>query len=234
MSTTQFPGLLDEVNAATVSLRKSRDEVPPDVAALVDSLDMALHAEAPLNLAVDPYFASALYAGALRSMKALRHDNVSAQRRDLRVALEQVRHALRDIVGSHWVSDDVPIHEVLEHLVGMLRLPQSDVAHLLGISTRQLQRTLGCGMKTAWFLGHRIRHAMAPGSVGPLGGAGKTVEADEAELSPSRKTKRAAGHRRGDNARVLSLVERDGAIRSMSLDHRMVGPYAQTATNIAI
>ena len=75
---------------------------------------------------------------------------------------------------------------------------------------------------------------MAPGSVGPLGGAGKTVEADEAELSPSRKTKRAAGHRRGDNARVLSLVERDGAIRSMSLDHRMVGPYAQTATNIAI
>ena len=30
-----------------------------------------------------------------------------------------------------------------------------------GISTRQLQRTLGVGMKTAWFLGHRIRHAMA-------------------------------------------------------------------------
>jgi hypothetical protein len=142
MLTTQFPVLLDEVNAATVSLRRSRAEVPPDVAALVDSLDVALHAEAPLNLPADPYFASALYAGALRSMKALRHDNVSAQRRDLRVALEQVRHALRDIVGSHWVSDDVPIHEVLEHLVEMLRLPQSDVAHLLGISTRQLQRWL--------------------------------------------------------------------------------------------
>src|ERR1700687_1314011 len=30
-----------------------------------------------------------------------------------------------------------------------------------GISPRQLQRTLGCGMKTAWHLGHRIRHAMA-------------------------------------------------------------------------
>ena len=57
-------------------------------------------------------------------------------------ALGEVRHALRDIVGSHWVSDDVPIHEVLEHLVEMLRLPQSDVAHLLGISTRQLQRWL--------------------------------------------------------------------------------------------
>src|ERR1700687_2995490 len=29
-----------------------------------------------------------------------------------------------------------------------------------GISTRQLQRTLGGSMKTAWFLGHRIRMMM--------------------------------------------------------------------------
>src|ERR1700680_1358322 len=29
-----------------------------------------------------------------------------------------------------------------------------------GISTRQLQRMLGCGMKTAWFLSHRIRETM--------------------------------------------------------------------------
>ena len=29
-----------------------------------------------------------------------------------------------------------------------------------GISTRQLQRTFGGSMKTAWFLGHRIREAM--------------------------------------------------------------------------
>jgi transposase-like protein len=89
-----------------------------------------------------------------------------------------------------------------------------------GISTRQLQRTLGCGMKTAWFLGHRIRHAMDPGSVGPLGGAGKTVVADETELAPSRKTKRPVGHRRRDNAVVMSLVERGGDIRSQMLDHR--------------
>ena len=29
-----------------------------------------------------------------------------------------------------------------------------------GISTRQLQRTFRCSMKTAWFLGHRIREIM--------------------------------------------------------------------------
>lgn len=91
-----------------------------------------------------------------------------------------------------------------------------------GISTRQLQRTLGCGMKTAWHLGHRIRLAMAPASsVGPLGGAGKTVEADETFLTNSRKTKRPAGRKRPHTA-VLSLVERGGDIRSMTLDHRGV------------
>ncbi|MGH6969664.1 MAG: transposase, partial [Stellaceae bacterium] len=29
-----------------------------------------------------------------------------------------------------------------------------------GISTRQIQRTFGCSMKTAWFLTHRIRETM--------------------------------------------------------------------------
>lgn len=91
-----------------------------------------------------------------------------------------------------------------------------------GISTRQLQRTLGCGMKTAWHLGHRIRLAMAPdGSAGPLGGAGKAVEADETELARSRKTKKPANFRRKThNPVVMSLVERGGDVRSVTLDHK--------------
>ena len=91
-----------------------------------------------------------------------------------------------------------------------------------GISTRQLQRMLGCGMKTAWHLGHRIHLAMAPlPSAGPLGGAGKVVEADETELARSRKTKRPANFRRKThNPIVVSLVERGGDIRSTMLDHR--------------
>jgi transposase-like protein len=89
-----------------------------------------------------------------------------------------------------------------------------------GFSTRQLQRTLGCGMKTAWHLGHRIRLAMAPGATAVLGGAGKTVEADETELARSRKTKRPEGFRRKThNPIVVSLVERGGDIRSQTLDH---------------
>lgn len=93
-----------------------------------------------------------------------------------------------------------------------------------GISTRQLQRMLGGSMKTAWFMGHRIRHAMAPGSTSPLGGLGKTVEADETYLSKSPKTRKPVGLPL--NAKpapmVFSLVERGGNIRSMYLDHRNV------------
>lgn len=92
-----------------------------------------------------------------------------------------------------------------------------------GISTRQLQRLLGCGMKTAWHLGHRIRHAMTPDNPDQLGGLGKTVEADETELAKSRKTKRPADFRRKiHNPVVVSLVERGGDIRSTFLDHRSV------------
>src|SRR5689334_14846673 len=106
------------------------------------------------------------------------------------------------------------------------------VIHLMccskkGIATRQIQRMLNCSMKTAWFLGHRIRLAMAPGgNADLLGGGGKTVEADETELARSRKTKRPVGfRRRTHNPKVLSLVERGGDIRSVTLDHRGVGKH---------
>jgi transposase-like protein len=91
-----------------------------------------------------------------------------------------------------------------------------------GIATRQIQRMLNCSMKTAWFLGHRIRLAMDPGTATPIGGAGKTVEADDMEMGRSKKTRPRPEGRKG-NVKVLSLVERGGPIRSMVIDHRGTG-----------
>ena len=82
-------------------------------------------------------------------------------------------------------------------------------------------------MKTAWFLGHRIRTMRPLRNAGPLGGSGMTVEADETELAKSRKTKRPEGHRRRPQSRVLSLVERGGNVRSMWVDHRMINPLVR-------
>ena len=96
-----------------------------------------------------------------------------------------------------------------------------------GFSTRQLQRTLGVGLKTAWFLGHRIRMAMDPGAAGetgPLGGVGKIVEADETYLGRSPKTRKPAGYtaRKRNALTVFALVERGGEQRSMLVDDRNV------------
>ncbi|HEY1503738.1 MAG TPA: IS1595 family transposase [Stellaceae bacterium] len=96
------------------------------------------------------------------------------------------------------------------------------VIHLMcaskkGISTRQIQRLLNCSMKTAWHLTHRIRFAMeVDPSAGPIGGAGKIVEADEAFLSKSPRTKKRPGYQH--KIAILSLVERGGKIRSEVLD----------------
>ena len=84
-----------------------------------------------------------------------------------------------------------------------------------GISTRQLQRMLGCGMKTAWHLTHRIREIMKPQS-GPIGGECKTIEGDVTYVGrkPFTKVKKGgAGHMNP----VLALVERDGGVRSTHL-----------------
>jgi transposase-like protein len=91
-----------------------------------------------------------------------------------------------------------------------------------GISTRQLQRMLSCGMKTAWHLGHRIRHAMDPGAAGPMGGSGKTVEADETAITNSQKTRRREPGRKRPKMEVFSLVERGGDIRSLLIDEKNV------------
>ena len=96
--------------------------------------------------------------------------------------------------------------------------------HLLGsskkgISSHQLHRTLGVTYKTAWFMTHRIRLAMASGgfSAPPLGGKGKTVEADETvigRLQGAPKSTSKMGGRSGFRNVALTLVERGGSARS--------------------
>jgi transposase-like protein len=72
-------------------------------------------------------------------------------------------------------------------------------------------------LKTAWFMGHRIREAMRDGSLAPMGGGGGIVEADETFIGrePGKPKKRAYHHK----MKVLSLVDREtGKARSMVVD----------------
>lgn len=89
-----------------------------------------------------------------------------------------------------------------------------------GISSNQIHRTLGVTLKTAWFIGHRIREAMRTGSLAapePMGGEGKIVEADETFIGKKKgEHRRAGGYAHKQVA--LSLVERGGEVRSFVID----------------
>lgn len=82
-----------------------------------------------------------------------------------------------------------------------------------GVSSYEIARDLGVTQKSAWFMAHRIRHAMQNGSFSKLGGPGGAVEMDEAFVGGKMKNmhgKRRAELRRVKNecvqARPLSLA----------------------------
>lgn len=77
-----------------------------------------------------------------------------------------------------------------------------------GVSANQLHRTLGVTLKTAWFLAHRLREAMAEGVLNPFGSGGGAVEADETYIGRWRRKgekERASAHK----MKVLTLIDRD-------------------------
>jgi len=89
-----------------------------------------------------------------------------------------------------------------------------------GISAHQIHRMLRVSYKSAWFMCHRIRYAMArPPLVDKLGGI---IEADETFIGGKPragqvKTRQDANKWRDKKARVAALVERDGDVRSFHL-----------------
>lgn len=129
-----------------------------------------------------------------------------------------VRHGLKKCghcrkqftVRQHTVfeSTHLPLHQWLQAF------------HLLcsskkGISSHQLMRILGVRYPTAWFLSHRIREAMRSGALAPMGGpqGSGVVEADETYIGRKKgvRKQRGTGHKHA----VLSLVERQGEVRSV-------------------
>jgi transposase-like protein len=85
-----------------------------------------------------------------------------------------------------------------------------------GISSHQLMRTLDVTYKTAWFMTHRIREAMASGSLPPMGGPGETVEIDETFIGKKagQPVRRGFAHKHA----VMTLVQRGGSARSFHVD----------------
>ena len=80
-----------------------------------------------------------------------------------------------------------------------------------GFSAHELHRDLDITYKSAWFMAHRIREAMA-GDNSPLGGPDMVVEADETYVGG--KARNRATRKPAPKKAVVALVERDGMARS--------------------
>jgi transposase-like protein len=81
------------------------------------------------------------------------------------------------------------------------------------MSAMQLQRHLGIGSyRTAWYMAHRIRKAMAETNGSPLSG---TVEVDETYIGGAYNKRRKRG--RYEKQGVVGLIERGGRVRAMKI-----------------
>jgi transposase-like protein len=113
-------------------------------------------------------------------------------------------------VGTVFEQSHIPLHKWFQATFLMCSSKK-------GISSHQLSRTLEITVKSAWFMSHRLREAMAVLHIEPMGGAGKAVEADETFIGQKRpKAKGARGY--AHKHAVVSLVERGGKVRSQHVN----------------
>jgi uncharacterized protein (DUF2384 family) len=116
-------------------------ETPPSVIGLVEDVTDAIAAGDDHELAnVNPWLWIAIQRAALRAQSALRaHD--PARRRQLRLALEQMRFLVARIADRQPVGEDRPAGEIVRWLEEKLpSISQQRKAELLGIGLRTYQR----------------------------------------------------------------------------------------------
>ena len=118
-------------------------------------------------------------------------------------------------IGTIFESSHVKMHLWLQaiHMIASSKK---------GVSANQLHRTLGVTLKTAWFMGHRIREAMRIDSPFVFGQGGGTVEVDETFIGHTfKKPKNHRGY--AHKHKVLALVDREtGHARSVVIDDLLV------------
>jgi transposase-like protein len=109
------------------------------------------------------------------------------------------------MMGTIFERSHVPLHKWVQAFYLLCSSKK-------GISSHQLHRILGVSYKAAWFMSHRIREAMRDGMLGPLGGFGHAVEADETFIGQKEGVPVPHGGYSHKHI-VMGLVERGGKAR---------------------
>jgi len=93
-----------------------------------------------------------------------------------------------------------------------------------GVSSYEVHRAIGVTQKTAWFMDHRIRHALTMGTINKLSGQ---IEADETfiggksrNMHADRRAKKITGTGGKDKTAVMGILERGGKIVTKVVPNR--------------
>jgi hypothetical protein len=137
---------LDAVETAA-AVRRTNDElaehrtIPPRVAAAVGRLtDRILAGDIDDWLAIEPYHALLVHRAILEAQETLGSPDDPDARDRLRLALERLALGLTLIAEAEPVGENRSAKQVAQWLVATVDVPQREIAELLGVDLRKLQR----------------------------------------------------------------------------------------------
>jgi uncharacterized protein (DUF2384 family) len=132
--------IVQTLTEASRHLRRS-ETVPEWVLALVADLGEDIgHADINEAPSISPAAWTTVQSAALRAMGALREDDPRAQRRKMRLLVEELRFRLARLAEDEPISDARPIKDVVRWLDRTWNVPQHAKAGLFDISDRTWQR----------------------------------------------------------------------------------------------
>jgi hypothetical protein len=128
------------------------------------------------------------------------------------------RKTFRVTMNTIFEDSHIPLHKWMMAIHLMC-------ASKKGMSAHQMHRMLGLGYRAAWFMCHRIRHAMEEKPTSKMAG---TIEADECfvggkirsgsqSVKPGERPKDYASPT-SNKAPVVAVVQRDGLVRSVHME----------------
>jgi uncharacterized protein (DUF2384 family) len=132
--------LLKAIDEVTPVLAADRG-VPEEARSVIDQLRGVFRVWAPASFpGSDPYLVEALLLGLFSTLDAELISDKAAKRRQLRISLERVRQALRDLIAEHDVAASQPAKSIARWLSDTTKVSNAELADLIGVSARTYQR----------------------------------------------------------------------------------------------
>ena len=136
----QPAGVARELGEANARLGEARDTPAAVVGLVADLADAIAGGDDRTVAQVNPWLWIKLQSAALRAQSALREED-PVRRRQLRLALEQMRFLFARIADREPIGEDRPVHDVVRWLDATLgSVSQPRKAELLRVSPRTYQR----------------------------------------------------------------------------------------------